>query len=140
MADVIYNSFKKQLLNAGINFGTSTVKLMLVTSTYTPNQDTDDFQNDVTNEVVGTGYVAGGTALASGTVTQDDTDNEAVYDAADVTWGTSSLTARAAVLYKDTGVGSTSPLIAYIDFGSDQTSSTGNFTIQWNTEGIINLG
>lgn len=140
MADVIYNSFKTQLLNGEINFGTSSIKLMLVTSSYAPNQDTDDFQDDVTNEVEGTGYTAGGATLASGTVTQDNTDNEAVYDADDVTWGTSSLTARGAVLYKDTGVGSTSPLIAYLDFGSDQTSSSGNFTIQWNTEGIINLG
>jgi len=140
MADVIYNSFKKQLLNAGINFGTSSVKIMLVTSTYTPDQDTHDFKDDVTNEVSGTGYTTGGATLANGTVTQDNTDDEAVYDADDVTWGTSSLTARGAVLYQDTGVGSTSPLIAYLDFGSDQTSSSGNFTIQWNTEGIINLG
>jgi len=140
MADVVYNSFKKQLLNGGVNFGTSNINVMLVTSSYTPNQDTDDFQNDVTNEVEGTGYVAGGTVLSGGTVTQDDTDNEAVYDASDVTWGTSTITARGAVLYKATGVGSTSPLIAYLDFESDKISSSGNFTIQWNSEGIINLG
>lgn len=140
MADVVYNSFKKQLLNGGINFGTSNINVMLVTSSYTPNQDTDDFQDDVSDEVVGVGYVSGGTTLSGGTVTQDNTDNEAVYDANDVTWGTSTITARGAVLYKNTGVGSTSPLIAYLDFGSDQTSSSGNFTIQWNAEGIINLG
>lgn len=140
MADVVYNSFKKQLLDGGINFGTSNINVMLVTSSYTPNQDTDDFQDDVTNEVEGTGYVAGGTVLSGGTVTQDNTDNEAVYDASDVTWGTSTITARGAVLYKDTGVGSTSPLIAYLDFVSDKISSSGNFTIQWNSEGIINLG
>lgn len=140
MADVVYNSFKKQLLDGGINFGTSNINVMLVTSSYTPNQDTDDFQDDVTNEITGTGYVTGGTTLAGGTVTQDNTDNEAVYDANDVTWGTSTITARGAVLYKSTGVGSTSPLIAYLDFGSDKTSSSGNFSIQWNAEGIINLG
>jgi hypothetical protein len=140
MADIIYNSFKKQLLNAGVNFGTSDINVMLVSSSYTPNEDDDDFQDDVTGEVSGIGYTSGGATLTGGTVTQDNTDNEAVYDADDVTWGTSSVTARGAVLYKNTGVGSTSPLIAYIDFGSDQTSSSGNFTIQWNTEGIINLG
>ncbi len=140
MADVIYNSFKKQLLDAGIHFGTSDIKVMLVTSTYTPDADSHDFQNDVTNEVTGTGYTSGGTSLANGTVTQDNTDDEAVYDADDVVWGTSTITARGAVLYKNTGVGSTSPLIAYIDFGSDKVSSSGNFTIQWAAEGIINLG
>lgn len=140
MANVVYNSFKTQLLNGGINFGTSTIKAMLVTSGYTPNQDSDDFQNDVTNEVSATGYTTGGKTLTGGTVTQDNTDNEAVYDAADVTWGTSSITARAAVLYKDTGVSSTSPLIGYVDFTTDQTSANGDFTIQWSSEGIINLG
>lgn len=112
---------------------------MLVTSSYSPNQDTHNFIDDVTNEVSGTGYTAGGQALASKTVTQDDTDNEGVFDAADTTWASSTITARGAVLYKDTGTPSTSPVLCYFDFGSDQISSNGNFTIAWNAEGIVNL-
>lgn len=139
MADVIYNSFKAKIMDGSIDLDTDTIKVALVTATYTPNQDTHDFFDDVTNEVSGTGYSAGGATLASKTVTADTTDNEGVFDAADVTWSTSTITARGAVIYKSTGTASTSALICYLDFGSDKTSSAGDFTIQWNSEGILNL-
>lgn len=139
MADVIYNSFKKLIMDGSIDLDTDTIKVMLVTSAYTPDQDSHDYKDDVTNEVTGTGYTAGGATLASVTVTQDNTDDEGVFDAADVTWGSSTITARAAVVYKDTGTASTSPLICYIDFGTDKTSSNGDFKITWNSEGIVNL-
>lgn len=139
MADVIYNAFKKNIMNGSIDLDTDTIKVALVTSTYTPNQDTHEDFADVTNEVSGTGYTAGGAALANKTVTQDNTDNEGVFDADDVTWSTSTITARAAVVYKDTGTPSTSWLVCYIDFGSDKISTAGNFIIAWNAEGIVNL-
>lgn len=141
MASGIYNAYKVQLLKgANIDHESDTIKVALVTSSYTPDFDAHDFFDDVTNEVSGTGYTAGGATLASKTVTQDNTDNEGVFDAADVTWSSSTITARGAVLYKSTGTASTSPLIAYIDFGSDQSSSSGNFVITWNAEGIVNIG
>lgn len=139
MADVIYNSFKGKIMDGSIDLDTDTIKVALVTDSYTPDQDTHDFFDDVTNEVVGTGYTAGGASLASKAVTVDTTDNEGVFDANDVSWTTSTITARGAVLYKSTGTASTSALIAYIDFGSDKTSTAGTFTIAWNAEGILNL-
>jgi hypothetical protein len=141
MASLIYNSYKLKLIDNStkIDLSSDTIKVALVTSTYTPSADNHDFFNDITNEVVGTGYTAGGATLASKTTTQDNTDDEAVFDAADVTWTTSSITARGAVIYKSTGVSSTSPLIAYIDFGSDKSSDGGTFQITWNSEGIVNI-
>lgn len=139
MADVIYNNFKKNIMNGGIDLDTDTIKVALVTSSYTPDQDTHEFFSSVTNEVVGTGYTAGGATLASKAVTADNTDNEGVFDADDVVWTTSTITARGAVLYKSTGTAGTSALIAYIDFGSDKISTAGSFTIAWNAEGILNL-
>jgi hypothetical protein len=139
MADVIYNSFKAYIMDGSIDLDTDTIDVMLVTSSYTPDQDTHEDKADVTNEVTGTGYTADGAALASKAVTIDDTDNEGVFDAADVTWSSSTITARGAVLYKDTGSDATSLLICYLDFGSDQSSSAGDFTISWNSEGILNL-
>lgn len=113
---------------------------MLVTSTYTPDQDAHTKRSDVTNEVSGTGYSAGGAALAGKAVTVDNTDNEGVFDANDLTWSTSTITARGAVLYKARGgVSSADELICYIDFGSDKSSTAGNFTLQWAAEGILNL-
>lgn len=139
MASVVYNSAKVKLLKGDIDLD-SPCNVALVTSTYTPNIDTHDFFDDVTNEVAGSGYVAGGITLSSTTVILDTTGDEAEFDAADITWATSTLTARGAVLYRNTGTPGTSPLIAYFDFGSDQTSSAGNFTIAWNSEGLLNLG
>lgn len=140
MTSVIYNSFKKKLIDNStkINLETDTIKCALVTSTYAPNIDSHDFFDDVTNEVSATGYTAGGNTLTV-TVSQDNTDDEAVFDATDTSWASSSITARGAIVYKSTGVASTSPLICYIDFGADYTTVSGTFQITFNSEGIINI-
>lgn len=140
MANVIYNSFKGKIMDGSIDLNTDTIKVALVTSTYSPDQDAHDFYNDITNEVAnGNGYTTGGATLANAAVTIDNTDNEGVFDADDVSWATSTITARGAVIYKDSGVAATSPLIAYIDFGADKSSTAGTFQITWAAEGIINL-
>lgn len=139
MASVIYNSFKRDIQNGSIDLDTDTIKVALVTSSYSPNIDTHTKFSDVTNEVSGTGYSAGGSTLTTPTVIADTTNDRGVFDADDVTWGSSTITARGAVIYKSTGTSSTSPLIAYIDFTSDKTSSSGNFTITWSASGILYL-
>jgi hypothetical protein len=136
MASTIYNSYKTDLFNANINHASATIKCALVTATYTVST-AHDFFNDITNEVSGTGYTAGGATLANKAVSIQSTT--AIFDADDVTWSSSTITARAAVLYKDTGTASTSNLLVYVDFGSNLSSSAGNFTIQWNASGIINI-
>jgi hypothetical protein len=140
MADVIYNSFKAKIADGSIDLDTDTIKVALVTSSYTPDQDAHDFFNDVTNEVSGTGYTAGGATLGSKTVTADNTNNRGVFDAADTSWTTSTITARGAVIYKSRGgAASADELICYIDFGSDKSSSASTFTIQWSANGILTL-
>lgn len=140
MADVIYNSFKRDIMNGSIDLDTDTINVMLVTATYTPDQDTHTKRADITNEVVGTGYSAGGSALAGKVVSADNTDNEGVFDANDLSWTTATITARGAVLYKARGgAASADELICYVDFGSNITSTVGTFLITWNAEGIINL-
>lgn len=141
MANIIYNSFKKNIMNGAIDLDTDTIKVALVTSSYTPNADTHEDMADVTGEVAnGNGYTTGGATLANKTVTADTTDDEGVFDANDVTWSTSTITARGAVVYKSTGTAANDLLICYFDFGADKSSSAGNFTITWNAEGIVNLG
>jgi hypothetical protein len=140
MASVIYNSFKRDIMNGALDLDTDTIKVMLVTSSYTPDQDAHTKRSDITNEVSGTGYTAAGASLANKAVTADNTDNEGVFDADDLTWSTSTITARGAVLYKSRGgASSADELLCYIDFGADKSSSAGNFTLQWDAEGIINL-
>jgi hypothetical protein len=136
---MIYNKYKKELLSGSIALLTDTIKVALLGSGYTPNIDTNIFWSDVSaNEVTGTGYTSGGATMAGKTVTQDDTDNEGVFDGSDTSWASSTITARYAVIYKSTGVAGTSPLIAYIDFEADKSSLSEAFTVSWAAEGILN--
>jgi hypothetical protein len=139
MPSKLYGNFLVKALNKEVDWDTDTIKVALTTSSYTPNQDTHDYFNDVTNEVTGTGYTAGGNTLASKTITYDDANNVIILDAADSTWASSTITARYAVVYASTGTASTSPLIGYVDFGSDQSSTNGNFTITWDSTGIVRV-
>lgn len=138
----ITNFAKLTLIKAGFNLETDTIKVALLTSSHTTNIDTQSYFSDVVaNEVAATGgYTAGGSALASKATTQNNTADNAMFDAADVTWATSTITARYAVIYKSTGVNSTSAILRIIDFGSNQASSGGDFTIQWDALGILTLG
>lgn len=138
MANAIFNSFKRDTMDGAIDLANDTIKIALVTSSYTPDIDAHEDFADITNEVSGTGYTAGGETLTT-TVSVDDTDNEGVFDANDVTWSASTITARGAVIYKDTGTPATSPLVCYIDFGADKTSTAGDFVVTFDSEGILNL-
>jgi hypothetical protein len=140
MASKLYGNFLLKALNKEVDFDSDTIKVALLTSSYTPNQDTHDYFNDVSaNEVTGTGYTQGGITLSSKTATYDSGTNVIVLDAADVTWSSSTITARYAVVYDSTGTASTSALIGYVDFGSDQSSTNGNFTITWDSTGIVRI-
>lgn len=142
MASGIYNNYKVRMLGSGTmaDLDGDTIKIALLTSSYTPDFDAHDFFDDVSsNEVGASGTYSAGGATLSVTLTQDNTDNEGVFDATDVSWTSATITARYAVIYKSTGTPGTSPLIALIDFGTDQTSSSGTFTITFAAEGIINV-
>ena len=137
MANAIYNSFKRDIMNGSIDLDTDTIRLMLVTSTYVPNIDTHAKRSDITNEVVGVGYTAGGVTLANKTVTINTATDACVFTADAINIPNATITARGCVLYKSRGgVASADELIAYGDFGSDITSTNGTFTI---TAPILNL-
>lgn len=123
--------------SAPIVWSSATIKLGLTTSAWTPNQDTHDFEDDVTNEVAGTGYTAGGVTLGSKTSTYDTASDQTRLDAADASWAGSTLTARRAFLWNDTaGAASTDPLIGWIDFGADVSTTAGTFQITFDATGI----
>ena len=141
MPSKLYGNFLKQALNKEIDWDSDTIKVALLSSSYTPNQDTHDYFDDVSAyEVTGTGYTTGGSTLASKTSTYDGTNNVIILDAADVTWSSSTITARYAVVYDDSGASAgQKALIGYVDFGSDQSSTNGNFTITWDSTGIVRI-
>jgi hypothetical protein len=127
-------SIKVQLLSGAQDFNTGTTKvykIALYTSTATLDATTTAYST--TNEVVGTGYTAGGNTL---TVSQipTSTGTTAFIDFADTTWSTATITARGALIYNSTD----NTAVAVLDFGSDKTSTSGDFTIVFPTADSTN--
>lgn len=139
----LYNAFRKAMIDAALLGGSisGTLKLALLADTYTPDVDADDFFDDVVaDEVSGTGYSAGGATIGGATSGQDNTNDRGYFDANDVSWAGSTITARYAVLYFDTGTDSTSRLVCYVDFGSNQSTSGTTFAVNWdNTSQILRV-
>lgn len=118
-------SFKVELLTATHNFtnGTGDVfKIALYTSSATLGATTTAYS--ATNEVTGTGYTAGGNTLTNVTPTSSGTT--AFTDFADTTWSSATITARGALIYNSS---KSNKAVAVLDFGSDKTSTAGDFTI-----------
>jgi hypothetical protein len=123
------------LNNKEINLTADTIKLMLCTSTYTPNRGTHRYKSDVTNEVSGTGYTATGNTV--GSMGSNIASNVYSITGANASWPASTFTARYAVLYDSTpATDATRPLIGYVDFGADQSPSNGTLSVTWNASGI----
>jgi len=195
-----YGKFFASVMNKEIDFNSDSIKLVLVTSGYTFDHDGHDYFNDITNEVTGTGYTAGGGAVgspafsyvaanswtisransityAAGDVVRPATGNGFVYQAltsgtsagsvptfpvtigqtvtdgtvtwlcvakgglvltgGNVSWTSSTLTARGAVLYDDTpSTSATKPLIGFADFGVDVSTTGTTFQVSWHALGI----
>lgn len=127
-----YDHFWKLVATGAIDLDSDTLKVALVTSSYTPSGAHTQWADVSAYEVAsGSGYTTGGQTLTGVTVTNSNID----YD--DVVWTAITKTFRYAVLYKSgTGGGLTNPLIAYILLDStpaDVVSSGSNYTIQWNS-------
>jgi len=137
MADIIYNRFLYNLLEKLVDLGSGgdTINVALLDNTYSPNKDHNVWADVSAKEISGTGYTAGGAALANQAVTQDDANDKAKWDADDQTWSNATITARYAIIRDVT----LDCLICCFDLGSDKSSEANDFTIQWHTDGILNL-
>jgi len=133
-------SFKVDLLNGIHAFGTTVVRgattadtmyMALYTSSATLDATTTAYT--ATNEVSGTGYVAGGQALT--TVAPTSSGTTAYLDFNDETWTSSTITARGALIYNST---QSNKSVAVLDFGSDKTSTAGDFTVVFPTADASN--
>jgi hypothetical protein len=121
-------SFKKELLEAKHNFlnsGGSTFKLALYTSSASLSASTTAYTTS--NEVSGTGYSAKGNTLTRVDPTTSGTT--AFTDFADTTFSSATITARGALIFNEDTSGDTS--VCVLDFGSDKTSTSGDFTVQF---------
>lgn len=125
--------------NKEIDLNSDAIKVMLCSSTYVPDQDAHQYKDvSVTGEVSGTGYTAGGATLSTPSVSYTGASNVFAFDGADVSWPSSTITARYAVVYDDTPA-TNKPLICYVDFGADVVSSAGTLSVAWDAAGIATV-
>lgn len=124
-----------------LDWNTDTIKASLHTSSYTPDRDADDYFNDATNELpTANGYTAGGITIQNPTVTFDSATDEIRLDHDDLAWASSSITARTCVWKKvKGGAASADPLIGYLPFGADVSTSSGTLSIAIDSTGAFKL-
>jgi len=123
-------SFKKELMEAVHNFknsGGNTFRIALYTNSSSFTAATTAYTSS--NEVSGTNYTAKGNSLTRVDPTTSSTT--AYTDFADSTWSSSTITARGALVYNDSASGD--PTVCVLDFGSDKSSSSGDFTVVFPT-------
>jgi len=130
--------FQQNLLNGNENFTTGTYKIALYNALANLGQQTTAYIS--TNEVVGTGYTAGGKVLTiSVPPTQNNQYNVTYVSFQDAVWNPASFTARGALVYNAT----TGAACFVLNFGSDKTCTT-SFTVQFPTanysSAILTLG
>lgn len=134
ITQAVATSFKQELMVGTHNFTLTTgnvFKIALYTSSATLSAATTAYS--ATNEVSGTGYSAAGNTLTNVTPTTSGTT--AFTDFADTTWSTSTITARGALIYNSSA---SNKAVVVLDFGSDKSSSAGDFTIVFPTADATN--
>ena len=146
MASFNFTNLTRHYANGAVKFdGSQTFKVLLVSSVPTTtettgNQDAWVNRSDVTGEVTGTGYTAGGVAVTVTVGTVDTTNNRTPVTFTNLApgWTTSTITAVAAIIYKSTGTAATDKLICMIDFGGTVSSTAGNYNVTFATPLYIN--
>ena len=118
------NSFKQEMLQAGQNLATDTLKMALYTALSDIGPATTAYTT--ANEVSGTGYTAGGAAVTGATISVDTQNNVVYVDFNNVSWPGANFVARGALIYNVTR---SNKSIAVLDFGSDKTFTSANNTV-----------
>lgn len=123
ITQAIPTSFKSEILS-GTHGSADVYKIALYTSTATMDATTTVYS--ATNEVVGTGYTAGGATLSGFSVTVDG--STAILDwTVDPSWSNATITANGALIYNSS---KGNKAVYVIAFGADKTSTAGTFTVQ----------
>lgn len=141
MASRNFTNFAEHLARARIDFGSDTIKCILVNAIPSESDlDTWDYRDDVTSEITGAGYTAGGFTVTA-TIGSIDAPNDRLsidLSAADPTLTSATVSAVGCIAYKSTGVASTDPLICFVDFNGTVSSTSGNYTVDLSTPIYIN--
>ena len=130
------NHFKAELFKGKVDLDGDTFKVQVVNAT--PDIDTWDNEDDITGEISATGNTTVGKSLASLLVMENDTNDRAEWDFADVTWtNLATATINNAVVYLNTGVAATSIIVGWVAISTN--SNGGDYTLQINANGFAHL-
>lgn len=132
-----YNRFKGAVLGATedgtakIDLKADTIKVLLVTSSITVNEDHDVVSDIVAAEIAVTGYTggfggSGRKSLSTKTVTVNKTDNRGDFGAANLSWTAlaTGATIGGAVVFKELTNDASSPLIAFLALTNTPTNGS----------------
>lgn len=119
MANALYTLGKQGLLGGVFDLDTDTIKIALVSSSYTPDLAAHQYWNSVSANVIGTPQTLSGISITNGVFNSS---------AATFTAVAGGSTVRYFAIYKDTGTPSTSPLLLLID-------TTTGVTLPFSTNG-----
>lgn len=142
---VVFGHALEQLLEANLDLDSSSWRMVLVTSGWTPSQANDDAWSDISaNEVAaGGGYSTHGKAL---TVTSTRSSNVVTFDCDDQSWTSSTITAKYAVIVKDADANAALAAgdipLCYVNLdtgGGSLSSSSGTFSVTINASGVFTV-
>jgi len=136
----LFSNFPHLTLEDGLagSILSQTIKCALMGTGYTFDQETHDYWDDVSaEEASGAGYTADGAALTTKTCTEATRVTK--FDADDVEWTSSTVTAKGAIVYYASGTENTSLLICYVDFDGSKSTDNGTFKISWDASGIFTI-
>jgi hypothetical protein len=141
MASANFTNTPRAFAQGTFNFGSNTFKVLLVSSVPSEtNLDAWANRSDVTNEITGTGYTAGGIAQAFTLNAVDTTNNRQGITWTNISngWTSATFSAVGAIIYKNTGTSTTDTLVQFVDFGGTVTCTAGNFSITYSSDFLIN--
>jgi len=141
MASTNFTNLPRALATAGHNFSSDTLKVLLVSSIPSEaNLDAWANRSDVTNEITGTGYTAGGIAQAYTLDALDATNNRQSVTLTNISngWTTATISAVGCIVYKNSGSAATDKLISFVDFGGTVAVTAGSYGINYSTPIYIN--
>ncbi len=141
MPNAVYNNYKNLAMTGQVSLTNDTINVALVTDSYTPDIDNEttyaDIQATGFEVPAGGGYTTGGIPMTDKSIITNNSTDVAIFSAANTTFESSTFSSKGAVIYKDGGTPSNSPLLFFVDFGFNRSVSNQDFTIAWNTSGVM---
>lgn len=131
----LYGAALAALTSKKIDWANDTIQCALLSSAYTPNQDSHAYASDLTGELTDASYAR--KTLTGKTSTYDAATNTQKLSAANIVFPALTGTFRYAVILVSTGTAATSPLVAYTDFGSDQVAAGVDVTLTVDSSGVV---